>query len=95
MPGPPTIRPEAKIRSAKWLNIADVMISGQVGLQYPGTPIALSFLCLLVSIFVRATKYANRRRHGNTAPTKAVDGIVAISFVLFVTAVLWTTWTHR
>jgi hypothetical protein len=85
-----------EVWSKKSLSIEAVMIGGPAGSPYPGSPIALSFLCVLASLFVRARVYAKRRRDGITVPqNRVVDGIVAVCFALFTASVFWTMWINR
>ena len=71
-------------------------MAGPVGSEYPGTPIALSFLCLLVTLLLRSRSYANSRRRGISGPQDRITNMaVAAMVALNVLVILWAIWTHR
>lgn len=69
----------------------DVAIfAGPIGSPYPGTPIALAFICFFIAVGVRLALVRRTREYGTPGrPQKGANAFVTATVILFVAVVLW------
>ena len=67
-----------------------VILVGPIGSPYPGTPIALAFVCLLIADGVRLALLRRSRTYGTQGrPHRGADALVTAAAIVFVAVVLW------
>ena len=68
------------------------ILGGPIGSPYPGTPIALAFVCLLVAAGVRLALLRRSRTYGTPGrPHRGADALVTVAAIVFVVVVLWVS----
>lgn len=63
---------------------------------YPGTPIALAFLCVMAAVLLRSVFYARNRRLGAKVEANSwLNAVVIAAVALLFLVVLWAMLLHR
>lgn len=69
---------------------------GPIGSPYPGTPIALAFICFLIAVGVRSALLRRSRTDGTPGrPHRGADALVTATAIAFVAVVLWVALVSR
>ena len=66
------------------------ILAGPIGSPYPGTPIALAFICFLIAVGVRLALLRRTRTYRTPGrPHRGADAFVTATAIVFVAVVLW------
>ena len=66
------------------------ILVGPVGSPFPGIPIALAFVCLLIAVGVRSALLRRSHTFGTPGrPHRGADALVTAAAIVFIAVALW------